>query len=571
MADIHIAHGTKNWDVPLLAALNEVRVKAEQPGPQGPQGPQGPEGPQGPQGEQGPEGPQGPKGDKGDPGEGSGLDDAGIAALVADNDSDLTTQLNARYVGKHGMVVLASDYGVTADGTTDDTLAIQSAIDAGNTLQLPVLLPKGKMLVNLRAHPNDGWGAGNLVYKAALWVYSGQKLIGQGRGITEIFLGPNQPYGRDTIGSASGGVVTVIMNADRVNGNDNFYLADFDINGNSANQTHVHFGLTTIRTAHFVIERVNIIDIYGNREGVEYETGGEGRAMSIENSMYGSVRDCAAYSTDPTNPNHHVGNGLGCEWARHITFDNCVCYGQRDHGWHIFRSRDIVLNHCAGYNSGSRDGFHTEKSHVTFYRCTAGGQLDADEGYPHLNLADGASLGNAGDGFFGLGSSLTLIDCVAQNNATHGVDVQRYGSDENHKGSLVIRGGRFVDNTGYGILLHNQADYANSRFNNILKVEGNGQGGIGLGGQTKTDPPDHVFANLDGAKASANPTVPPTDTEFTNPFPFTCLVSMSGGGSGYNVVLNGMGVHVRDQLVPPNAKMVITHNGAMTWEWMALS
>jgi len=85
-------------------------------GQQGPAGPEGPQGPQGPQGEPGPMGPPGPAGSGGG--------------------------------GGAGYMLSVKDFGATGDGNTDDTAAIQNAINAaidagGGTVYFPV----GKYLV----------------------------------------------------------------------------------------------------------------------------------------------------------------------------------------------------------------------------------------------------------------------------------------------------------------------------------------------------------------------------------------------------------------------------------------
>src|SRR5215467_11441399 len=93
-------------------------------GPAGPAGPPGPAGLAGPPGPAGPAGPQGPKGDPGPmgpPGPAGGTD-GGVGAPY---------WLNVK------------DFGATGDGSTDDTAAIQAAINAaidqgGGTVYVPV-------------------------------------------------------------------------------------------------------------------------------------------------------------------------------------------------------------------------------------------------------------------------------------------------------------------------------------------------------------------------------------------------------------------------------------------------
>ena len=99
-------------------------------------GPQGEPGPQGPQGIQGIQGPKGEKGDKGDPGEAV----TNISQLI--DDIGLVKQSEVEELSKEiAHCITPEMFGAIGDGVTDDSMAIQLAIDtAGNTT--PVYLSR---------------------------------------------------------------------------------------------------------------------------------------------------------------------------------------------------------------------------------------------------------------------------------------------------------------------------------------------------------------------------------------------------------------------------------------------
>lgn len=119
--------------------VQQVSIRYGAPGPQGatgpagPQGPQGNPGPTGPKGDQGLTGPAGPTGDTGPAGPQGGTGPAGPAG---------TTD----YLGMTNRPLLdVRDYGVVADGVTDNSAALQSAVNAALAGSAPrrVFLPTG--------------------------------------------------------------------------------------------------------------------------------------------------------------------------------------------------------------------------------------------------------------------------------------------------------------------------------------------------------------------------------------------------------------------------------------------
>lgn len=69
------------------------------------------------------------------------LNEPEVAALINDDASTVSVALKGKYVRKNELAVNVRDYGATGDGATDDTAAIQAAMDSlspsGGTLLIP--------------------------------------------------------------------------------------------------------------------------------------------------------------------------------------------------------------------------------------------------------------------------------------------------------------------------------------------------------------------------------------------------------------------------------------------------
>lgn len=131
------------------------------PGPKGDTGATGPQGPQGIQGLTGPTGATGATGPKGDTGatgpQGPAgvADDASVAALVPSSSGSATS---AALLATYARGVSVTAYGATGDGTTDDSTAVQAAIQAVYSAGGgEVHFPRGIYRCNSQiVIPNDG-------------------------------------------------------------------------------------------------------------------------------------------------------------------------------------------------------------------------------------------------------------------------------------------------------------------------------------------------------------------------------------------------------------------------------
>ena len=172
-------------------------------------------------------------------------------------------------------------YGAVGNGTTDDTAAIQSTIDAafadgGGT----VFFPAGTYRVTATIQ------TGYRVY--CLLVRSKIILKGASRDASIIKLANNQPQD-----------CRIIANYNQQSGGDeSIAFEDFTIDGNANNQGTVTamVGISCVRTQHVRHNRLSIKNIKGVLP-VNTQPSGEGVHFDSYSSSHNSYTDCEATQT----------------------------------------------------------------------------------------------------------------------------------------------------------------------------------------------------------------------------------------------------------------------------------
>lgn len=253
----------------------------------------------GAQGEKGATGPAGPQGPKGAPGTDASVTAANVAAAMglsglAADDQIMVSAVDADgkptgWRKKYRDMLNVRDFGAKGDSTTDDTAAIQAALDAASTRGISaVLFPTGTYKVSATTADNN--------FFAALTVHSGQRLLFD--------------------------AATLQLTA---NGYD-FYAV---LNIHNVNNVTVEGGLTII----------------GDRESHTATTGESGHGIRIVNSHNVHVSDVDIRYTwgDGVCVG---GNGTMAEISQNVTLERIRTYKCSRNGLSIIEADGVVVRDC---------------------------------------------------------------------------------------------------------------------------------------------------------------------------------------------------------------------------------
>jgi hypothetical protein len=286
----------------------------------------------------------------------------GIIAIGTGGTVTVTGPLNAS--GEFNV----KTFGAKGDGITDDTAAIQAAIDAASTAGGGVVfVPRGTYLVSIKRHPDLASVATALVMK------SNVELRGAGNG-SEIKLGvvPNViPAGCNVNWQ-----LHVLSNStpyDQTPGTTttNIRITDLTVNGNAANQTFVppnnSFQVFTGHARGVWITRVVSKNMYGTAPAPPGET----MHFECNGSTDVHYTDCEAYSDDGGD----TASGFSANVTTGVEYKGCVARNMKfGMGFTHWTSAHIRYVNCHAYNNGYA-GFNTEISeYISYVGCQAGGR-----------------------------------------------------------------------------------------------------------------------------------------------------------------------------------------------------
>ncbi|MBD0701699.1 putative Ig domain-containing protein [Pseudomonas sp. PSB1] len=281
------------------------------------------------------------------------------------------------------MIFNVQNFGAKGDGITDDTAAIQSAIDAAAAAGGgQVYMPTGTYIVSAGEEPSDGC----LMLKSNVYLY------GDGMGETTVKVAD----GSDT-------KITGIIRSAYGEETHDFGVSHLTIDGNRDNTT-------------------GKIDGWFNG----YIPGEEGYDSNVTLDSV-EIKDCSGYGFDPHEQTVNMviknsvshGNGLDgfvADFLSDSTFENNVAYDNDRHGFNVVTStHDFTLTNNVAYNNGG-NGIVVQRG---------------SEDIPspsNITITGGEVYGNGGEGvLIKLSSDVTVSGVDIHDNASAGIRI--YGSN----------------------------------------------------------------------------------------------------------------------------------------------
>ncbi|NUT90031.1 type I secretion C-terminal target domain-containing protein [Pseudomonas corrugata] len=281
------------------------------------------------------------------------------------------------------MIFNVQNFGAKGDGITDDTAAIQAAIDAAAAAGGgQVYVPAGTYIVSAGEEPSDG----------CLMLKSNVHLYGDGMGETTVKVAD----GSDT-------KITGVIRSAYGEETHDFGISQLTIDGNRDHTT-------------------GKIDGWFNG----YIPGEEGYDSNVTIDSV-EIKDCSGYGFDPHEQTVNMviknsvshGNGLDgfvADFLSDSTFENNVAYDNDRHGFNVVTStHDFTLTNNVAYDNGG-NGIVVQRG---------------SENIPspsNITITGGEVYGNGAEGvLIKLSSEVTVTGVDIHDNASAGVRI--YGSN----------------------------------------------------------------------------------------------------------------------------------------------
>lgn len=490
---------------------------------------------------------------------------------------DATGAFNGNVNGSASIIPATSDmsglgvynvrhYGAKGDGSTDDTLAIQAAINAVPSSGGTVFFPSGRYV------------CGSLTIN-----YSNTTLAGNGRGATILLkTGMTQPLVTATLLQA------ITVRDLVVSGQSSTY---------SSNPAVDAFSLVGTGSTYFT----NVWCFYINGWCINYSASGSTGCFVSYVSNVNMRQTKAGLTADMTGVT--PSNSLSL-FAVNVFADTV----QNGDGFYFRNCHDILLSQCSAYVAAGGHGIHLKGDcgpvliSATDTQATGGsyaalfGESDATGGAGgtiprNVRVVDSSLEFSPYGAYFTSGTNIAFTGTSFPSNTSAGLRV-----DDPTTEVSVGSGCTFKSNgsasTGYDLDLRtaqlvrvSDAMFDSTAVASVFNI-GNAsnavyvqncnavQGGVAM---FRTNSPVRVSGlyGFTPRGAIGPPAVPATTVFLANPYPYDCSVYVTGGTvtaiqlKGNNGAAFTTGVTSGLVRVPWNAQIAITYSVAPTWAWFA--